>query len=217
MITRDYVLRMISMLVKVLQRVLALKQGHDFRAARKELTGAYRSLLGVNPDFAHTFSDTQLIELFGRDPETRAAKCYVVGVLLKEEAELEYLALRYEAACALCAKALSLLLTAFLERSTLVEPDHERRIASCVALLRDVELPTTLLEKLLAYYEQAGKYEEAEDVVFDLVATNTEYRSMAVSFFERLLKKSDEELQAGGLTREEVHESLAAMRGAASV
>jgi hypothetical protein len=74
-----------------------------------------------------------------------------------------------------------------------------------------------LLEKLFAYYEQAGKYDEAEDVVFDLVATNTEYRSLAVSFFERLLKKSDEELQAGGLTREEVHESLAAMRGAASV
>lgn len=212
MITRDYIHRMLSMLVKVLQRVLLLRQSHDLPGARKELNGAYRSLLGVNPDFARSFSDIQLIDLLGRDKETGPTTCYVLGLLLKEESELEHLALHHDEAHHLCTKALSLLLTAYLESVSPIELDHEQRIESCMRSLGGVELPAPVLEKLFAYYERTHRYDKAEDVLFELLTTDDKYHAMGVDFYERLLNKADEEIAAGGLTRQEINESLAIIK-----
>ncbi len=212
MITRDYVMRMVSLLVKVLQRVLGLKKAHNFVEARRELTNAYRTLLGLSPDLAHSFPDSQLIELLGTDRETRAVRCYVVGVLLQEESELDYLAHRQEKADELCAKALSLLLTAFLESPSPIEADHEAHIERCIRLLQGASLPPLLLEKLFEYYARTSRYDKAEDVLFELLPYDRKYRDIGASFFEELLGKADEEIVAGGLTREEIHELLVAIK-----
>lgn len=209
MITRDYVLRMVSLLAKVLQRVLGLKQARNLVEARKELGAAYRSLLGVSPDFVRSFSDVQLVELVGNDSQTKAVRCYVLGVLLKEESELEYLSHRQERADELCAKALSLLLTAFLESPSPVEADHQSHIEACIRLLQGADLPPLLLEKLFDYYGQTSRYDKAEDVLFELLPYDKKYRDLGAAFFEALLGKSDEEIAAGGLTREEINGILA--------
>ncbi|HXF99445.1 MAG TPA: DUF6483 family protein [Bacteroidota bacterium] len=212
MITRDYVLRMVSLLVKVLQRMLGLKEAHNLVEARKELDAAYRSLLGVSPDFVRSFSDAQLIELVGNDSQTKAVRCYVLGVLLKEESELAYLSHRQERADELCAKALSLLLTAFLESPSPLDTDHQVHIEGCIRLLQGSTLPPLLLEKLFDYYGRTSRYDKAEDVLFELLPLDERYRAMGISFFETLLDKSNEEIAAGGLTREEINETLATMK-----
>jgi hypothetical protein len=212
MITGDYVIRMISQLVKVLQRVLMLKQSHNLPLARKELADAYRTLLGVSSNFVRTFPESQVMELFGSDQEAVRIKCYILGLLLKEEADLEKRAHRGDLSDELYARALSVLLTAFFEYKSHVEGEHKMHIEECFAALQGAQLPPALLEKLFRYYARMRRYDRAEDVLFELLASSETYRSLAISFFIELLQKSDAEIIAGGLTREEIHDALATIK-----
>jgi len=79
--------------------------------------------------------------------------------------------------------------------------------------------------RLLPYYERAGRYADAEDVLYELL---TETRTLdagefetgadvGAAFYGRLLARADAELGAGGLPREEVEEgrhTLEQMRAA---
>lgn len=201
-------MRMIDRLVNALVRVLLHKQAQELGSASKELEAAYRSLLGMNPDFVRHFSAEQLANLIGTDPETTPARCYVLGVLLKEEAEIARLDHRDEESLQLCLKALSLLLAAFLASPILLEGDHARRIEECVAFLRDVHFPPDLLERLMLFYERVGKFPKAEDVLFALITVSDEDNARGFAFYERLLQQPDAALEAGGLPRSEVQEGL---------
>ncbi|HEV2660598.1 MAG TPA: DUF6483 family protein, partial [Ktedonobacteraceae bacterium] len=68
--------------------------------------------------------------------------------------------------------------------------------------------------KLFAYYELSGQYARAEDTLFDLLETgnNREMVESGRAFYTRLLAKSDADLQAGNLARDEVDEGLAQLK-----
>ncbi len=212
MITRDYLMRMIDQLVKVLVRVLQHKKAHEFRLARKELETAYRSMLGVNPDFVRRFSAEQLANLIGADPDTRSTRCYVLGVLLKEEAEIERLDHHDEESLRVCLKALSLLLAAFIESPFPLESDHAKRIEECVTFLQDVHMTRDVLEPLMLFYERVGKFAKAEDILFELIDISDEYKDRGLVFYERLLQHPDAALEAGGLPRSAVLEGLSLLK-----
>lgn len=152
------------------------------------------------------------MNLMGTDPETRPARCYVLGVLLKEEAEIERLGHRDEESLHSCLKALSLLLTAFLESPRPLEGDHATRIEECVVFLQDVHLPPEVLEQLMMFYERVGKFAKAEDALFALIDMSDEYKDRGFAFYERLLQQPDAALEAGGLPRGEVEEGLSQLK-----
>lgn len=208
MIERDYIMRMISLLVQALTRVLLQKQVYDFPGARLEIDGAYKSMLGMTRAFIRQFSDLQLIEMLGKDEETVPVKCYVLGSLMHEEADIEQLEGKEAESRLLFVRSLGLLLTAFVKAGDEIEPGHRGKIDELCLRLRGDVFPVHTMEALFAYNELLGRYDKAEDVLFELFQSDTGYKKPVVSFYRRLLTRSDEELRRGGLPREEVLEAL---------
>jgi hypothetical protein len=52
----------------------------------------------------------------------------------------------------------------------------------------------------------------AENVLFDILAATPEFSTEGLQFYRRLLTKSDEDLRAGNLPREEILEGIAELK-----
>lgn len=207
-IERDYIMRMIDQLSKVLARILFLKTSHEFPKAAHELATASRNLLGLDRELILLMSDTQLIELLKAEDAIAGPKCYVLGMLLKEEAALASAGDVKDREEGLLIKSLSLLTEAYSRSGGLVVPSHGLAIDAVCAALHGVPLPLQVNERLFTYYEATGRYDRAEDVLFDMIDQDTRHIHTGLQFYERLGKKDDAELIRGNLPRDEVNEAL---------
>ncbi len=217
MIERDYIMRMINLLTQFLARVLFHKKALEFPMARQELETAYRSLLGIPPGFIREFSDEQIIALFGHDEDVVVLKSYILGSLLKEEGEILQLEGNADESSRAFLVSLSLLLTAYVLAKNEAHAGHGLMIEELVTRLRDAEIPVHVREKLLAFDELTGKYAKAEDLLFDLVGSDRKWVEAGLEFYERLLRRSDDELAAGCLPRSEILEGMKELEGMRNV
>jgi len=208
MIERDYIMRMIDLLAKVLARVLFLRKKLEFPQAADELAAAARNLLGLDPQLIRLMSDAQLINLLSSDESLGPSKCYVLGMLLKEEAELSHSQGNEEATITQLTKSLSLLLAAFLPSGDPVVPSHRDSIDEVNVLLSGASLPPHINTRLFDYYRLTGRYDKAEDTLFVLVDQDPEYLRSGLVFYEQLLTKSDDDLLRGNLPRSEIEEAI---------
>ncbi len=208
MIERDFLVRQLSLLVQSLAKVLLHKKEYEYQQAKKEIAAAYKSLLGISADFVRQFSDVQLLEFFGKDIETLGVKYYILGTLLKEEAEIHQFEDREQESLLYFEKSLSMLLSAFNDLGTSIEPEHAAKIEAVVGQLHTIEMSQHITEKLFLFYESVGKYDKAEDVLFELVESDSRFVQPGITFYERLLKISNDELTKGGLPRVEILDGL---------
>ena len=74
-----------------------------------------------------------------------------------------------------------------------------------MARIKSYPLPLHIKYKLFRYYQFIGEYSKAEDILFELA--DSKYPDIILegkNFFQRLSQKSDVELSAGNLPREEL-------------
>jgi len=204
MIHSDYIMRMVSMLASFLARILAHKGSRTFPIALTEIDQAGRTLVGMDRAMMRLFNADQLMGLFGSDQSVAVPKAYVLGVLMSEEAEILDLQEHPEEAAAVRPKALHLLLATFLDNEGPIEDGHEIRIDRCLRACEQGTIPAPVLTLLVRQLEMTGRYARAEDRVHDLLEVDRSSLTFAREFYARLLLRSDAELEAGGLTREEV-------------
>ena len=209
MIERDYIMRMINQLTRALARILMLKKEHQYAEALKEINTSGRTLLGVDLGMMHMFSDTQLLQLFGKDDTLEIPKCYILGLLLKEDAELLHLQGNEEQSLTTAMKSLSLLTETYIRHAEPVEPGHIGHVDSVIEYLAGAGLPVELREKVFRFYAATGRYDKAEDCLFDLLELSPSLRQEGIQFYTLLLEKADEELERGNLPRDEVVQGLA--------
>ena len=88
MIERDYIMRMIQMLVQALIRIFSFKEKKEYPQALNEIQNASKTLIGVELDVIRRLSDVQIIDLLTLVKDFGGLKCYLAGMLLKEEAEI---------------------------------------------------------------------------------------------------------------------------------
>jgi hypothetical protein len=154
MIETDYIMRMIGLLTTLLARLFFLKRAKEFPQVLMEIDNAEKSLLGVDRNLIRSLSPSQIMELFGSDQSLAIPKRYVLGVLMKEEADI--LSLRGEG--------------------------------------------------LVACYETLGRFDKAENALFELMALDLRFYETGLLFYQRLLARNDKELIQGKLPRPEVEE-----------
>jgi hypothetical protein len=212
MIERDYIMRMITMLTTVIQKLLGLKKSHDYPQALFELETASHQILGIPLSLLESLPDDQLLELYKTEEDSTNAKLFVVGTLLKEKADVTAEQGRPEESIALSLKALRLLLEAFLPHGIPVDDSHRKNIEDLVARLTSFAIPSILRAQLVAYYECCHQYDRAEDVLFELVDQDPQYLDAGIAFYERLRAKDAADLTAGNLPRAEVEEGLGQLR-----
>jgi hypothetical protein len=212
MIEQDYFMRMVSMLATMLAKIIFLKNKKDFPHALLEIQATGRTLLGIDHLLIRQCSPAQLMSLLGMDPSLAIPKAYILGLLLKEEADIRSMTGEEGEAGLLNLKSIELLLDAWLREGTALAPGHTEHIDALLAQLEGDAFPPELLEKIMSYHEGTGHFDRAENVLFDLVAAKPEFAPEGLQFYRRLLMKSDGDLIAGNLPRDEVLEGIAKLK-----
>ncbi len=212
MLTKDYLMRMIDTLVRVLARLVFLKNSKDYTKAFSELNNVAKEFFALDLNFAETISNRQLVELIGKNKLLLPGNCYVFGILFQEEAELFELQNDFPRAGGLYEKSLSLFTEGLKSSPSILQSDHLDKINSVVEKLNEFEINIETEENIFFFYEFTGNYAEAENVIYNLIEFDKSYIKSGIEFCMRLLEKSDEELIRGNLPRHEVEESLAGLK-----
>ncbi len=212
MIEQDYFMRMVSMLARMLARIIFLKNQKDFPHALLEIQATGKTLLGIDPTLIRQFNPAQLRVLLGTDPSLAIPKAYILGLLLKEEAAIRSMMGEESEAGLLNLKSLELLIDAWLQEGKGLSPEHAHHVDALLAELAGSALPAELLEKVMSYHEGTGRFDKAEDVLFEILAASPDFALEGLQFYRRLLMKSDGDLLAGNLPREEVLQGIAELK-----
>jgi hypothetical protein len=212
MIERDYIMRMINMMIAMLVRMMGYKNKKEYPEALLDIRMTGKTLLGIDRTLVDQFSVPQLMKLFGSDLSMAVPKSYVLGVLLKEEADIRELMSDTTVAEDIYRKSLSLLIETYLSSGEPVEPRHLECIETILEKLSGRSLPTDVLERIFRYEEAMGRYAKAENALYAILDTQTGFVNEGRDFYERLLKKSDDQLAAGNLPRDEVQEGMKSLR-----
>jgi hypothetical protein len=213
---RDYILRLVSQLAKTLGTVISLKKAKRFDEAELAVAGAAKNLVGLDLETLLALPVDQIVTLFSPGGSLDAGKCLVVAELLVEHGEIRGLRGDEETAYGARIRALSLLLEVSGRESLERIPEPERylaRIESLTTALSNYPLVPAVQLKLVLHHERQGAFADAEDVLFELVdAGDEDAVAFGIGLYQRLLAKSDAELERGKLPREEVEDALSQLR-----
>ena len=212
MLTKDYIMRMIDTLVRVIERLLELKRGNNTEEGFLEIDRVTREFFGFDRKFIDSMSDAQLIKMISNSEVLLAPNCYLLGVLFKEESDLYKLQNNNEKSLEMNERSLYFFVEGLKNNNVLIEADHLKNVDAVVERLIDKEINIDTEECLFFYYEFKGKFDEAENLIFDLIDYDSKYLNDGIKFYERLLEKPDEVLEKGNLPRNEVLESLEHLR-----
>jgi hypothetical protein len=211
-LTKDYIMRIVEVLSLTLQKILSLKESHEFSKAFNELNKTALNIIGLDLFFLLPLPDTQVIELLSIEKDTAPAKIYAAGILLYEWANTKIAETNVLTQTTIFAKSLSLLIESYLEFEKEIIENHKQKIEEIFNLINTDLLPLHVLEKTFLYFKSVKKFAKAEDILFDLIEENKNYVKTGIVFYENLLLANDEELNAGNLPRNEVIESLEKIR-----
>jgi tetratricopeptide (TPR) repeat protein len=210
--SQDYVKRMIEQFGEFLLALKQLLTENRQEQARELLDLAYRELLGTDARFIREAPDDYLILVGGLSQVGDMDKSAVLGDLLAADGDWHALRGDYELAQTCYLKAASVLVEALLRQPFGTSREYVEKIEALVEKLAHFEVPYTTRERLFRYHERIGKYADAEDDLYHLLAEAPDDESLieaGIAFYERLLRLRDHELLIGGLPRDEVQAGLA--------
>lgn len=219
MFHRDYILRLVEQLAQTVGAVLTLKKARRFEEAELAISEAARNLVGLDVKTLLALPVEQIVTLFSPSGILDAGKCIVVAEILYEHGEIKSLRGEQDLAYDARIRALSLLLEVSGRESLERIPDAQRylrQIESLTEALSDYPPVPAVQQRLVFHHERQGDFADAEDVLFELVdAGHEDIVPAGIELYQRLLAKSDDELERGRLPREEVEDGLAQLRSRA--
>ncbi len=212
MIHNDYIMKMIAQLAKAMQQILSLRASGREDDAMREIDLTMQRIVGLNSQLVNTLSPESLRETLRGGTDLDVGKALVIGDLLMQEGEILRERGQDEEADERYFRALFLYGESFAEELKLDASEYVEKVSRALFELNDYALPAELRRNAVHFYETAGKYAAAEDVVFDMIEDeedSEEAVEFGKAFYERLLERSDEELAKGNLPRDEVLDGLA--------
>src|SRR5258708_3582741 len=162
-------------------------------------------MTGMDLTAMAALADEALVDLFLFNKQFDAAKCYMAGRLLEEQAEIFAAQGRIESAHKSFQKAYVLLMEALIHEGSLRSEENIVLIDALASKRGDDWGAHSRSRRLFHYFDSIGNYARAEDALFEFKTVgDPEWRSEAEHFYERLLSQSDDALARGGLPRDEV-------------
>jgi hypothetical protein len=208
----DYIMRLIQQLGVALGQIIFRKGREEYDEAEAIISRTAQNLLGLDITLLRRLSDEGIAGLLSRPDPSDVGALIVAAELLREQGEIDAARGRPDAGYDCDHKALSLFLDACLANPD-ISADYAAKIDRLTARVAAYPLPPTVQRKLFAYYEQSGDYGRAENIIHHLLEDgDPQAWERGAAFYARLTAKSDAELDAGGLPREELEEGLEAFR-----
>ena len=210
MFRNDYILREIEQLVQFIVRLFRL-DARQMEELEGDVDKAARQFTGLKFDTLKALPADQLLALFKPGDRLDVTKAFSSAMLLAREAET-----RARLTGDPVDAPIQLAKAVILFNECLAEPDEKIRrhaiaeVEHFLPRLLDYEWAST---DLVRYYELTGEFGKAEDALFDLLRrVGSETVEFGLAFYDRLLEKSDTELAAGNLPREEILEAISQLR-----
>ena len=214
MFQKDYVMRLVQQLSQALTQILFRKDSKQYQEALEDIQQAGQLFLGLDLNAVQAFSYEDLQAALHVKNAQDAEHVSLVAELLRHQGDCFVLEGEPESARRSYAFALTLYLDLGTGGTGPQLADLSDRIDFLVDQLDPLTLAPDVQVKLFRYLAAAGRYADAEDLLFHLAdehPTPALYTE-GLAFFERLLRTSCRHLKAGNLPYEEVKEGLAAFR-----
>ncbi len=212
MINKDYILRMAEKFGRAMAIILRLREYNKHEEALIYTDDVLLQMTGLTSNFINSVSDEMLIQAISPLGVLNVDKCLWIAVLLKAEGEIYQEMGKDNESYYRYLKSLVLYLLALSHETTMRDTTLYNDIEELLNRLEDYELPLSMKEKLFPYFEQIGRYDKAEDILFEVVeadAANKAIFERGLSFYNRLRTKNDADLLLGNFSRQEVEEGLA--------
>jgi hypothetical protein len=215
MYRKDYFMRLVEQLTAVITQVAKLGNEEAYQEAQETTDGALRQLTGLGPEaWLSMEPDDILANLSMREDLGGIETAVFMTGIFYQEGEIHALQDDDDGADFRFLRALQLQLAVLNTHPDMPMPEVVPSVQAMQARLaeNDVLLPTETNQALLAYYEIVGDFSAAEDVLYDWLDAepgSSPVIEAGIAFYENLLLKPDEELEAGNLPRDEVETGLA--------
>lgn len=206
-------MRLIEQAAAMLARLLRLQVDNRGPNAALANAEAAREWLGLEPARLAAMTDEELVNAL-RGHGSVAEFPLRVGIairLLQIEADRLVNAGDEPAATAMRTQAICLLLRAHILGVAEELPDFTPHLNELLKLFDGRGLPVRVAVLLMCQHEHTAQFAAAEDVLFELresLGWSEWMAELGRTFYERLLKRTDSELTAGGLPRVEVEQGL---------
>jgi len=207
-------MRLIEQLGVAMARIISLKQNNQAHEALKEIEQACEKYLGLDPRVIEAASGEALLGLMSMGGKFDPRRAVLLGELLKEEGELYEMESMAERSYWAYTRSLWLFLESLNQDPSLRTPENLEDTRFVLRKLARYELSPELKSRLFCYYEWAGDFGKAENMLFDLLDRDRhQWLERGMQFYERLSAKPDDELVRGGLPREELEQGMEELGG----
>jgi hypothetical protein len=201
-------MRMIHQLIQVLTKVMKLSEVERYAEALDEVQHSSQQLLGMDLRLLTTLSDEEFVRLLALGERFDVEKCVVAGELLRLVGEVKEREGDEGERFHCYTTSLSLFLELLMRESGVLPKEYFEKIDLLIGKISSYEIPLALKAKLFRYYETTGKFDVAENKLFEIVEFDPEFGTEGMRFYERLRGKTDEDLDRGNLPREEIEASI---------
>lgn len=218
MIKQDFLMRIVEQLALALGHVLQLRAKGFHEEALQATDDALQKLVGLDFKFVNMLALKDLLALLKPGIDLDVTRALVIAELFKERGDLWEIQNQEDLAFAAHAKALTLYLEIFTGPGQIDLPAQREKTEALVENLEEFELPYETRLRLFRYFDKTKRYAQAEDFLTEIVENGERQGAddpfgEGIAFYKNLLLKSDEDLEAGDLPREDVMEGLARLRG----
>ena len=210
MFQKDYLMRMIEQFAMILMNIVLHKHMKRYDQARQEINNAYRHLLNSEPDQIKKRSADKISEMLKYGGRAAAEKLLVAAELLREEAEIDESENGFnDDIFHLLCKSFFLYIEAIQYNDDYIKKEYLEKIDTIIKKITQYELPDKIKFKLYQYNELIGRFDKAEDVLYELIeAKYDNILTEGKAFYARLESLPDSKLSNGNLPRSEVMEGL---------
>jgi hypothetical protein len=215
MIRRDYILRMIEDFIAALRRLQGHKAQGAWSEAGGDLDAGFRQVIGVDAQAAAQLSETELMAKLMQGESTVYIhdKSFMLATLFKEAGDVAVAGNRLAEAHSHYLKGLHLLLGVLGQQGEDRCPEFVPTVELFVTALAGA-IPARTQARLMQHYEVTGQFSRAEDALFAILeeTENSGALDFGMAFYTRLLARTDGELEAGELPRDELQAGMAELQ-----
>ncbi len=207
MFRKDYLMGMIEDMTSMIAKAFGLKEQKKYTEALWELDDLMRKNFRLNSELVNRMPTNEIIEMFRVGSTVEVDQLQGLARMLRAESDIYEASEKPEDAVVRRIKALHLFLYSAVngaDRSLLNYPEH---VDELLDQLEEYVLPAAVEKLMVEYEEQEGYYDNAADALQRLNELDaTEGMATGAAFYDRLHLKTDEQLEAGGITRADVEE-----------
>jgi hypothetical protein len=199
---------MIQQMTEAIGQIMQLRKEHKQEEGLLLLDELLEKHFHLSRKLISSLSDEDLVKVVSRNGMIDAEQLQAIALLLKQEALLQNDLGRERESYGSAVRSLRLFLRLSIMKAEPIAGEINGQIEELCSLLKPYELPLSAKRLLLEWHGAEGRYDQVENIMYELIEDSVMPGADAAVIYRRLLELDDMQLEAGGLPREEVLQGL---------